>query len=101
MTFVIHALDHGAPLLINSTLANVDTRDEECGLEAGGSELVENLVSVDVWAVVVGDGNGSGLQAAIDTGTAVLNAALLGTSIVASAGSSRSLVGITARTEVE
>lgn len=96
-----HTLDDTAPLLINRTFADVDTGNEEGGLEASRSELVQNLVSVDVWAVIVSDGNGSWLAASVNTTTTVRNATLLRASIVASAGSSRGLVGITTGTEVE
>ena len=101
VTIGYHTLDDSLPLLIDSTLADVVTGDEEGGLEASSGELVENLISVDVRAIIVSDGNSSGLAAGVNTSTAVLNVALLGTSIVASAGSSRSLVGVATRTEVE
>lgn len=96
-----HTIDDIAPLLIDSTLAKVDTGDEESGLETGSSELVKNLVSVDVWTVIVGDGNSSWLAAHVDTSTTILNAAFLRASIIASSGSSRSLVGIAGRTVVK
>lgn len=96
-----HTPDDSLPLLVDSTLADVVTGDEEGGLEASSGELVKNLVSVDVWAVVVGDGNGSSLATGVDTGTAVSDVALLRASIIASAGSSRGLVGVAARTKVE
>lgn len=101
VTLGYHALNNGAPVLVNSTLANVDTSDKEGGLETGGGKLVKNPVGVDVWAVIVGNSYSSGLAALVDTSTTVLNVSLLRTSIVASAGSNRSLVGITTRTEVE
>jgi hypothetical protein len=101
VTFSDHTLDDSTPLLVNSTLADVDTSDKESGLETSGVEFVQDLVSVDVWAVVVGDSNGSWLKAAVDAGTAVLNTAQLRASIIASAGTSRSLVGITTRSIIE
>lgn len=96
-----HALDNSVPLFVNSTLANVVTSNEEGGLESGSSKLVKDLVSVDVWAVIVGNGYSSGLAASVNTRTTIRNIALDGASIVASGGSSRSLVSITARAEVE
>ena len=101
VTFGLHALDDSGPLLIDSTLADVVTGNEEGGLESGSVELVKNLVSVDVWAIIVGDGNGACLLASIDTATTIRNTSLHGTSVVASRSSNRGLVGITARTVVE
>ena len=101
VTLGFHALDDSGPLLIDSTLANVVTGDEEGSLESGSIELVKNLVSVDVWAIIVGDSNGAFLLARIDTGTTIRNTSLHRTSVVASRCSSRGLVGITARTVVE
>ena len=101
VTLGFHALDDSGPLLIDSTLADVVTGDEEGSLESGSIELVKNLVSVDVWAIIVGDSNGAFLLARIDTGTTIRNTSLHGTSVVASGSSSRGLVGITARTVVE
>lgn len=96
-----HALDGTAPLLINGTLSDVDTSDEEGSLEARRSEFVQDLISVDVWAVIIGNGNGSRGAASIDTLTTIGNVAFLGASIITSAGSSGSLVSVTTWAEVE
>ena len=101
VTFGDHTPDNRSPCLINGTLANVDTSDEEGGLEASRIEFVQNLVSVDVWAIIIGDGDSSWLATSVDTSTAVRDATLLSTDVVASSGSSGGLVGITARAEVE
>jgi len=52
VTFGNHTLDHVGPLrcAVDCALAEVDSRDEECGLEAICGELVEDAVGVDVWA---------------------------------------------------
>lgn len=96
-----HAADDSTPLLINGTLSKVDTSNEEGGLETGSSELVQDLVSVNVWTIIVSDGNGSGLAARINTSPTVGDTALLRTGIVACAGSSRGLVGIAGRAKIE
>ena len=99
VAFGNHSFDDSRPLLVNGALAKVVTGDEEGSLEAGGLELVEDFVSVDVWAIVVSDGHGSRLQAFVDALSAVGNISLLGARVVASASSRRCLVGIASRTE--
>lgn len=101
VTFGNHALDDATPLLINSTFAKVDTGDEEGSLESSSRKLVKDLISVDIWTIVVGNGHSSRLQAIVDTSTTVPDTALLRTRVVASAGSGRSLVGVTTRAKVE
>jgi hypothetical protein len=101
VTLSNHTPDDRGPGLVDGTLANVDASHEESSLETSCLELVQNLVSVDVRAVVIGNGNSSWLAASVDASTTVRNAAFLRTSIVASASSSRGLVGITSRAEVE
>lgn len=96
-----HASDDRGPLLVDGTLANVDTSDEKGGLETGSSELVQDLVSVDVWTVIISNSNGSSFAACIDTSTAIGDTALLRTGIVTGGGSSRGLVGIAAGTKFE
>jgi hypothetical protein len=101
VTFGDHTLDNRSPFLINSTLADVNTSDKEGSLEARRIELVQNLVSVDVWAIIVGDSDSSWLAASVDASTAVRDAPLLSSDIVAGSSSSWGLVGITARAVVE
>jgi len=97
-----HALDHVGPLrcAVNGALAKVDTSHEESSLKASSSELVEDAVGVNVWTVVVGDGDCSSLLAGIDTATSVCDIALLRTRVVACASSTRSFVGIASWAEV-
>jgi hypothetical protein len=103
MAFSHHALDNVRPLRsgVDGALADVDTSDEEGGLEAILLELVKYTVGVDVRAVIVSDSNGSGSLTDVDTFAAVCNIALLGTSVVAGAGAGGSLVGIACRAKVD
>lgn len=101
VTLCDHASDDSTPLLINGTLAKVNTSDEEGSFETGSSELIQDLVSVDVWTVIVSNGNGSWLATRVDASTAVVDIALLGTGIVTGGSSSRCLVGIAAGTKFE
>lgn len=101
VTFSYHTSDNGSPSLINGTLANIDASDEEGGLEASRVELVQDLVSVDVWTIVIGDGDRSWLAASVDTSTTIRDATLLRTGIVASTSSSGGFVGVTAGAKVE
>jgi hypothetical protein len=54
MTIGYHALDDVGPRSgrIDGAFAQVVTRDEESGLKAVGSELVEDLVGVEIWAAL-------------------------------------------------
>jgi hypothetical protein len=64
-------------------------------------ELVKNLVGVDVRAVVVGDGDSSRGLASVDTLASVCDVTLLRARIVAGAGASRGLVGVTSWAKVD
>jgi hypothetical protein len=70
-------------------------------VSVAGLELSHDLLSVDVWAVIVGDGNSVRLQTLPDSKTSIRNASKLGTSIIAGANSGRCLVRIAAWAEVK
>jgi hypothetical protein len=94
MAVGIHLGDDIPPVLVNGTLADVVTGDEESCMGVASFELGHDLLSVYVWTVIVGDGNGLWLQALADTQATVLDASKLTTGVVASGGSIRGLVGI-------
>jgi hypothetical protein len=91
---VVHLPDDACPVLVNCTLADVVTSDEESGVASSCLELAHNIFGVDVWAIVVGDCYGSGVVANVDASSAVGNTSKLGAVIVAGACSSRCLIGV-------
>jgi hypothetical protein len=101
MAVGIHLGDDIPPVLINGTLADVVTGNEEGCMSLASFELSHDLLSEDIWTIIVGDGNGLWLQALPDTQATVLDASKLTTGIVTSGGSVRSLVSITAWTILE
>jgi hypothetical protein len=94
VTVVVHLLDNTCPVLVNGTLSNVVTSDEESGMSSSCLELAHNAFGVDVWTIVVRDSNGPWVVADVDTKTTVRDASKLGSVVVAGACSSRSLVGV-------
>jgi len=91
---VVHLLDDTRPVLVDGALADVVTSDEERGVGSSCLEQFHNAFSVNVWTIVVGDGNGSRVVADVDAPTAIRNASELWARVVAGACSSRSLVGV-------
>ena len=84
----VHLLDDSGPFsggIVNSTLAVVDTSNKEGSLHLVLFEKIKNIVSIDVWTVIISDGNGAGLSARVDAATTILNIAKLGTSNIACA----------------
>lgn len=73
MAVVVHLLDDTSPVLINGTLSDVVTGDEECGMGTTCFKLSHNVLGVDVWTIVVCNGDGSRVVADVDTTTAVRN----------------------------
>jgi hypothetical protein len=63
--------------------------------------LSHNLLSVNVWAVIVGDRDGLGLQALANTDATILDASKLATGILSSAGAVRGLESVAARTKID
>jgi hypothetical protein len=89
---VVHPLDNASPVLINGTLAEVVSSDKESGVCSPRFELFHYSFGVDVWAIVVCNGDHTGVVADIYTRTAIGNASKLGTSVATSACSGRGLV---------
>jgi hypothetical protein len=89
---IVHPLDNASPVLINGTLAEVVSGDEESGVCSPCFELFHYSFGVDVWAIVVCDGDHAGVVADIYTRAAIGNASKLGTSITTCACSGRGLV---------
>lgn len=102
MTLSDHSADDICPTCgcVDSTLANIDSSNKECSLETVLRKLVKNPIGVDVWSVVVSDGDSSSLLASVNASSSVLDIALLRASIIASAGTTRRLVGVTTGAEV-
>ena len=98
-----HTLDDIRPACscIDGTLADIDTSDKECSLEAVLVELIKNPVSINVWAIIVGDSNSASLLASVNTTSSVRNIALLRASIIASASTTRSLVGVASWAKID
>jgi hypothetical protein len=103
VAFSHHALDDVGPLCgrINRSLSNVDTSNKKCCLEAICGELVKHLVGVDVWTIVVGDGDSAWCLASVDALSSVCYIAFLWAGVIAGARATGSLVGVAARAEVD
>ena len=101
MAVVVHLLDNASPVLIDSTLSNVVSSDEESGMGSPRLEQLHHSLGVDVWAIIESNGNSAGVVADVDTLTTIGNASELRASIVTGACSSRGFVGIAARTKIE
>jgi hypothetical protein len=103
MPFGNHPFDDVRPLgsRVDSTLTDVDACDEEGSLEAVLGELIKDAVGVDVRAVVVSDGDSPRSLTGVDTLASICYVSLLRTSIIAGACTSRGLVGIAGRAEVD
>jgi hypothetical protein len=103
MAFSNHALNDIRPLCsgVDSTFANVNTGNEEGCLETIAGKLVKDTIGVDVWSIIVCNSNGASLLASVNTSTSICYIALLWASIIASAGTTRGLVGVTSRAVVD
>jgi hypothetical protein len=97
----IHALDDFPPLFVDCAVAEVVACDEEGSAAAPCFELSHHLLSINVWAVIVSDGDCLGLQTLPDTPTSIFDTSELGTRIVLGGSTVRSLVRIAAGTEVD
>lgn len=96
-----HALDDTRPVLVDGALANVVTSDEEGSLGSPGFEEIEHTFCIDVRSVIISDGDSVGFVTSINTSSTILNISKLGTRIVASGGSIRSLISVTSGAEVD
>jgi hypothetical protein len=101
VTLCVHVGDNASPVLVDRALTKVVASDEESGLPVVGLELVQDLLSVDVGAIIVGNSNSFGLQASTDTNASVLDASELRTVVVRSGSSVRSLVRVAPWTKVD
>lgn len=88
-------------LVVNCTFVNVDTSDKERRFGIVGCELVEHTAGVDIWTVIVSNGNSVRFDAIINAFATIWLVAKLRTRSVAGATSSRNFVGITGRTILE
>jgi hypothetical protein len=68
MAFGDHTTDDVRPLSggIDCTLADVDSCHEKGGLETVCGELIKYAISVDVWSVIVCDGDSAGSLASVN-----------------------------------
>jgi len=93
----IHALNDSGPSsgsIVNCTLSKVVTGNEEGCLCVICRKQIDQIVGIDVWSVVEGDGNGTRYFARIDTFASIIDVTKLRTRNSGSVGSSRHLVGI-------
>lgn len=102
VTLCNHAADDICPRSsgVDGALSNIDSGHEESGLEAIRRELIKHSVSVDVWAIVICDGNSARCLAGVDATSSICDVALLGSWIITSAGTCRCLVRIACRAEI-
>ena len=101
VAFSPHPSNHsrvGRVRIINLSLPIVVRGDEKRRLRTIRLEKIEDIGSVDVWAIVVGYGNGTRLGALIDAGTTVQDTAQRWARDRGGVGSRRGLVGVTTGT---
>lgn len=98
-----HPLDDVGPSFgrVDGTLVDVDTGHEEGGLCVLGLEKVQQFFSVNVWAIVVSEGNSAWLDATVDTLSTIYLVSKLGTGSVAGTTSTWYLVAVTAWAKLE
>jgi hypothetical protein len=84
MAFGIHLGDDTRPVLVDRTLAQVVSSDEESCLRVPLLELRQDVLGVDVRTVIVGDSNSLWANAFADSHTAIFDASELGTGIFGS-----------------
>jgi len=96
----IHSLDDTTPVLVNGTFADIVTSYEEGSLCVVLVKLSQNIVSVDVWTVIISQSNSVLLHTRADTYTAVLDISKLRTGVVAGCGTVWCLQSIATRAEV-
>jgi hypothetical protein len=104
MSFVVCSLDRRSPRksgVINFSLSIVVASDEEGGLGIVLLQYIKDMLGVDVWTVIISDGNGSSHRAIIDTGSTIQNFTELGSRNSRSASAGWDLVIVTSRSEVE
>lgn len=63
VTIVVHVLNDVAPVLINGTLADIVTSNEESSPTASGLEFRHDLLSIDVRTIIISNSNRAWLQA--------------------------------------
>jgi hypothetical protein len=76
MSFVVCSLDRCSPRksgIVNLSFAVVVTSDEEGGFGVVLLQDIQNMLGVDVWAVIISDSNGSSHCAVVDTGSTIQN----------------------------
>lgn len=87
--------------LIDRTFADVVTGNKESGVGATVLKLLHDFFSVYVWAIIVSNGNGLGLQALSNAPTTILNVSKLATVVVLCGSSIWRFVRVTAGTKFE
>jgi len=95
-----HSLDNVAPCRcrVNGALSYVVAGDEESSFCVFCCQQCKQVISVDVRTIVVGDGNISWLDTAVDSFAAVFLISELGARSVASTSSKGNQVGVASRT---
>jgi hypothetical protein len=104
MSFVVCSLDRRSPRkssIINFSLSVVVASNEEGGFGVVLLQHIQNMLGVDVWAVIISNGNGSSHCAVVDTGSTIQDFTELGSRNSRSASAGWDLVVVTSRSEVE
>jgi hypothetical protein len=104
MSFVVCSLDRRSPReggVIDLSLSIVVASNEEGGFGIVLLQYIQDMLGVDVWTVIISNGNGSSHCAIIDTSSTIQNFTELGSRNSRSASSGWDLVIVTSRSEVE
>ena len=104
MSFVVCSLDCRSPRkggVVDLSLAVVITSDEEGCFGIVLLQYIQNMFGVDVWAIIISNGNGSRHCAIVDTSSTIQDIAELGSCNIGSASTRRDLVVVTSIGEVE
>jgi hypothetical protein len=104
MSFVVCSLDRRSPRksgVINLSFSVVVASNEEGGFGIVLLQYIQDMLGVNVWAVIISDGNGSSHCAIVDTGSTIQDFTELGSRNSRSASAGWDLVIVTSRSEVE
>jgi hypothetical protein len=104
MSFVVCSLNCRSPGksgVVNFSFAVVVASDEEGSFGIVLLQHIQNVLGVNVWAVIISNGNGSSHCAIVDTSSTIQDLTELRSGDSGSASARRDLVVITSRCEVE
>jgi hypothetical protein len=104
MSFVVCSLDRRSPRkssIVNFSLSIVVASNEEGGFSVVLLQYIQDMLGVDVWTVIISNGNGSSHCAIVDTSSTIQDFTELRSRNSRSASAGWDLVVVTSRSKVE